>query len=304
MTTAAAVSDDGPTEHHAAPAFRATPRTLYVVATPLGNLRDMTLRGLDVLASADIVAAEDTRVTATLLRKYGIATKATSLHAHNEVQRAESLIAMLAAGKSVAFVSDAGTPTVSDPGGRLVREVRAAGYTVVPIPGPSAMIAAVSAAGIVAESFAFLGFLPRQAKARRERLLAFGALPAALVFFEAPHRVRATVQELAQCCAGERRLIVARELTKTFETITSLPLATAAAWFAGDPNRERGEFVLILDAPAECAVALALAPDAESWLAAMLEELPPARAARIVAQVTGVARELVYARALALQRGS
>ena len=304
MTSAAAVSDEGRTEHHAMPAFRAMPQTLYVVATPLGNLRDVTLRGLDVLASADIVAAEDTRVTATLLRKYGIATKATSLHAHNEAQRAESLIDMLAAGKSVALVSDAGTPAVSDPGARLVRDVRAAGYAVVPIPGPSAIIAAVSAAGIIAESFAFLGFLPRQAKARRERLLSLGALPVALVFFEAPHRVRATVQDLAQHCAGERRLIVARELTKTFETITSLPLAEAAAWFAGGPNRERGEFVLILDVPAERADARALSRDAESWLVALLEELPPARAARVVAAMTGVARELVYARALALQRGS
>ena len=304
MKTAAAVSDEGRTEHHALAAFRAMPRTLYVVATPLGNLRDVTLRGLDVLASADVIAAEDTRVTAILLRKYGIATKATSLRAHNEAQRAESLIAMLAAGKSVALVSDAGTPAVSDPGARLVRDVRAAGHAVVPIPGPSAIIAAVSAAGVVAESFVFLGFLPRQAKARRERLLSVGALPVALVFFEAPHRVCATVQELAQYCARERRLIVARELTKTFETITSLPLAAAAAWFAGDPNRERGEFVLILDVPAEGADLPTLSPDAETWLAALLQELPPARAARVVAAVTGVARELVYARALALQRGS
>lgn len=304
MKTPAAVSDEGATEHHALPAFRAMPRTLYVVATPLGNLRDVTLRALDVLASADIVAAEDTRITATLLRKYGIATKAKSLHAHNEAQRAESLIYLLAAGKSVALVTDAGTPAVSDPGARLVNAARAAGYAVVPIPGPSAIIAAVSAAGIVAESFAFLGFLPRQAKARRECLLEFGALPVALVLFEAPHRVRVTVRELAQYCAGERRLIVARELTKTFETITSLPLAEAAAWFAGDPNRERGEFVLILDVSAERSDAPAMSRDAESWLVALLQELPPARAARVVAAVTGVAREIVYARALALQRGS
>jgi len=304
VKTPAVDPDAGPAEHHALSAFRAMPRTLYVVATPLGNLRDVTLRGLDILASADVVAAEDTRVTATLLRKYGIATKATSLHAHNEAQRAESLIAMLAAGKSVALVSDAGTPAVSDPGARLVCAARAAGYAVVPIPGPSAIIAAVSAAGNVAESFVFLGFLPRQAKARRERLLMFAALPVALVFFEAPHRVRATVHDLAHYCAGERRLTVARELTKAFETITSMPLAEATAWFAGDPNRERGEFVLILDVSAERVEAPALSRDAESWLAALLDELPPARAARVVSAVTGIARDEVYARALALQSGS
>jgi len=303
VNTAAAVPEETQTEHQVLPAYRAMPRTLYVVATPLGNLRDVTLRGLDVLASADIVAAEDTRVTATLLRHYGIVTKATSLHAHNEAQRAESLIAMLAAGKSVAMVSDAGTPAVSDPGARLVRAVRAAGYPVVPIPGASALVAAVSAAGLIAESFAFLGFLPRQAKARRARLLALGNLPIALVLFEAPHRVRATVGDLAQYCGPERRLIVARELTKTFETITSLSLAEAVGWFAEDPNRERGELVLIVDAHDERTEVPVMSRDAESWLAALLQELPPARAARVVSAVTGVARDVVYARALWLQRG-
>ena len=171
--------------HEVVAAFRAVPGSLYVVATPLGNLRDLTLRALDVLASASVIAAEDTRVTATLLRRYGIATKAMSLHAHNEAARVEKMIAMLGAGKSVALVSDAGTPAISDPGARLVRAVREAGYPVIPLPGPSALATAVSAAGLDAESFAFLGFLPLNAKARRERLALFAKVPAAIVIYEA-----------------------------------------------------------------------------------------------------------------------
>src|SRR6476659_7411572 len=177
--------------------FRAQAGSLYVVATPLGNLRDLTLRALDVLTTASVIAAEDTRVTATLLRRYGIATKAIAVHAHNEAGRAAALLEMLAEGKSVALVSDAGTPAISDPGARLVRAAHEAGHRVIPLPGPSALATAVSAAGLDAESFACLGFLPQQAKARRERLAAFASLPAALVIYEAPHRVRATVADLA-----------------------------------------------------------------------------------------------------------
>lgn len=288
-------------EHDVAPKFRAVPGSLYVVATPLGNLRDLTLRALDVLATASVIAAEDTRVTATLLRHYGIATSAISLHAHNEAARVQKLIAMLAAGQSVAVVSDAGTPAISDPGARLVRAVRDAGYPVVPVPGPSALATAVSAAGLEAESFAFLGFLPQQAKARRERLAAFADSAAAIVVYEAPHRVRATVADLAGALGGDRALVVGRELTKTFETITRITLGEADAWFAADPNRERGEFVLIVDAPPSLPrdAAEVLSADAERWLAALLEELPPARAARVVAAVTGIKRDVVYARALA-----
>ena len=290
-------------QHAAADAFRALPGTLYVVATPLGNLRDVTLRALDVLATASIVAAEDTRVTATLLRHYGIVTQAMSLHAHNEAGRVASMLAMLEAGKSVALVSDAGTPAISDPGSRLVRAVREAGYGIVPVPGPSALTAAVSVAGLDAEAFAFLGFLPRKAKARRERLSTFAQVPAAIVIYEAPLRVRATVAELAATFGGDRALVVGRELTKSFETISRMALGEAESWFSADPNRERGEFVLIVDvrptAPRD--VEEVLSADVERWLVALLEELPPARAARVVAAMTGVAREVVYARALALK---
>jgi 16S rRNA (cytidine1402-2'-O)-methyltransferase len=292
-----------PAGHTLQPAFRAMPGSLYVVATPLGNLRDLTLRALDVLATADVIAAEDTRVTGHLLRHYGVATRPISLHAHNEARRVETLLAMLGSGKSVALVSDAGTPAVSDPGARLVRAVREAGHPVIPLPGPSALVAAISAAGLAAETFVFLGFLPQQAKARGARLAAIAGLPVAVVMYEAPHRVRATVADLLAALGKERALIVGRELTKTFETIARVLLADADAWFAADANRERGEFVLIVDAPdlRQDAASEVLTADAERWLVALLGELPPARAARVVAAVAGVSRDAVYARALALK---
>lgn len=282
--------------------FRAVPGTLYVVATPLGNLRDVTLRALDVLATADVVAAEDTRNTATLLRHYGIATRVVSVHAHNEARRAGDIVERLARGGSVALVSDAGTPAISDPGARVVAAVRDAGHAVVPLPGPSALTAAVSAAGLAATAFLFAGFPPAQAKARAAWLAALARVPAAVVLYEAPHRVRATVDDLLAVFGSERALVVARELTKVFETIVRMPLADAPAWFGQDPDRARGELVLVLDAPVEREEEPVLSADAERWLAAMLDELPPARAARVAAAVTGVARDVVYARALALKR--
>jgi 16S rRNA (cytidine1402-2'-O)-methyltransferase len=285
----------------ATPAVWAVSGSLYVVATPLGNLRDITLRGLDILATVDVIAAEDTRTSATLLRRYGIATRTMSLHAHNEQRRVDAVVELLAAGRSVALVTDAGTPAISDPGARVARGVRAAGHPVVPIPGPSALVAAVSAAGLLAEAFLFAGFLPSQARARRERLEALGALPVALVFYEAPHRVRATIGDLAAMLDPARSLVVAREITKTFESIATMRLADAPAWADADPNRQRGEFVLIVDAPLNAEVAAVLTTEVERWLAALLEELPPARAARVVAAVSGVARDVVYARALALK---
>jgi len=172
-------------------------RTLYVVATPIGNLRDITLRGLDILGQVDVVAAEDTRVTATLMGHYEIKARLISLHQHNERGRAATIVALLEAGKRVAFVTDAGTPAISDPGAILVREVAAAGFAVVPVPGASAVIAALSAAGIVSSRWLFHGFLPAAAKARKHELDALRALPCALVFYEAPHRVAATLHDLA-----------------------------------------------------------------------------------------------------------
>ena len=292
-------TDDPAAEPGAIPPFRAEPGALYVVATPIGNLRDLTLRALDILRTADLIAAEDTRVSGALLRRHGIATKPTSLHAHNEAQRAAGIIDALQAGRSVALVTDAGTPAVSDPGARLVRAVRDAGLRVVPLPGASALATAVAGAGLRAETFAFLGFLPTQEKARRALVEPLAALPLALVIYEAPHRVRATVEWL-HGLLGARELVVARELTKAFETITTIALADAAAWLAADANRERGELVLVVDAPVHATVSDVTA-DAERWLRALATELPPARAARVVAQVTGAPRDACYARALALK---
>lgn len=286
--------------------FRASAGTLYVVATPLGNLRDVTLRALDILGTVDVIAAEDTRVTARLLARYGIAARVVSLHAHNEAGRSADVLARLSRGESVALVSDAGTPAVSDPGARLVRAVRDAGQAVVPIPGPSAVTTAISAAGLAAESFVFVGFLPAQGKERRARLAAVASLPAALVFYEAPHRIRATVDELAQVLGPTRRLVIARELTKAFESIVTMALGEAAAWLAADANRERGEFVLIVDGPGEAngdETASRIDAECSRWLPALLAELPPSRAARVVAAVTGASRGDVYRRALELGAG-
>jgi 16S rRNA (cytidine1402-2'-O)-methyltransferase len=298
---------DNNAEAAAAARFRAVPGTLYVVATPLGNLRDVTLRALDVLGSVDVVAAEDTRVTSVLLRHYGIVTRPVSLREHNEARRAGHIVDLLRSGKSIALVSDAGTPAVSDPGARLVRAVRDAALPVVPIPGANAAVAAVSAAGLAAERFVFLGFLPTAAKARRELLAHVARLPLALVIYEAPHRVASSVARLGEALGGERTLVVARELTKKFETIARLPLAEAPAWFAAEAHRDRGEFVLIVDAPASAAadeLSTAISPEVDRWLTALVAELPPARAARVVAAATDIPRAVAYARALALKPGA
>jgi len=256
--------------------YRALSGTLYVVATPVGNLRDVTLRSLDILGSVDAVAAEDTRVTAVLLRHYGIATRPFALHEHNELARADEIVTMLSAGRSVAVVSDAGTPGISDPGARLVRRVRDAGLPVVPIPGPSAAVAAFSIAGLTAERFVFLGFLPATAKAQRELLAAVAHLPFALVVYEAPHRVRATIARMT--------------------------LIEGPGWFAADPNHAKGEFVLLVDAPLQGEDAMEGRQwDARRLLAALVTELSPARAARVAAAATGLSRETLYAQAIALK---
>jgi 16S rRNA (cytidine1402-2'-O)-methyltransferase len=278
------------------------PTALYVVATPIGNLADITLRALDVLRRVDLVACEDTRHTRGLLAHHGIAAELLALHEHNEEQAAQRLVAALAAGRSVALVSDAGTPGVSDPGARAVARVREAGFRVVPIPGANAAIAALSAAGLAQPHVLFYGFLPPKPAARREAIAALRGLTLTLVFYEAPHRVRETVADLAALLEGERSLVVARELTKVFESVDAMPLHAAAAWFDADPNRERGEFVLILGAapPSEGAD---LDHEAERVLALLLEELPLKQAVHLAAQIGGAPRNALYRRALELKSG-
>ena len=275
--------------------------TLYVVATPLGNLRDVTLRALDILASVDVIAAEDTRVTARLLARHGIAARALSLHRHNEARRAREIVALLGEGRSVALVTDAGTPAVSDPGAKLVRAVMTAGHPVVPLPGPNAAVAALSASGIEASHWLFCGFLPASPAARQAELERLRDAPCALVFYEAPHRIAATLATLGAVLGGEREIVIARELTKRFESIHRCALGDAPAWLAADPDRARGEFVLIVDAPLPSEPA-ASETARDRMLSALLAELPLAQAVRLAVALSGRPRNELYARALALAK--
>jgi 16S rRNA (cytidine1402-2'-O)-methyltransferase len=275
-------------------------RTLYVVATPIGNLRDITLRAIDVLGQVDVVAAEDTRVTGALLTHLGVAPRLLSLNEHNERRRAAEIVALLVAGRRVALVTDAGTPGISDPGAILVREVAAAGFAVVPVPGPSAAVAALSVAGVAAPRWLFCGFLPATAAARRAALTPLATLPFALVFYEAPHRIAAMVAALAEALGPAREMVIARELTKRFETLHRGLLGDAVGWIGADPDRRRGEFVVIVDAPAG---APPVAEDAhDATLALLLAELPLARAVKLAAALSGAPRNLLYERALVLKK--
>ncbi len=279
------------------------PPALYVVATPIGNLGDITLRALEVLRGASLIACEDTRHTARLAGHFGLSAPLFAVHEHNEREAAVRLVEAIRAGRAVALVSDAGTPGISDPGARAVRTVQEAGLPVVPLPGPSAVATAVSAAGLLDAHFLFAGFLPPKAAARRAELERLGALPAALVFYEAPHRIAETVADLVAMLETERELVIARELTKTFEQIVRLPLPEAPAWLAADDNRHRGEFVLVVSAPPP-REAGALDPAAERVLALLLADLPVKQAARLAADITGASRNALYARALALKAES
>ncbi|MBE0621177.1 MAG: 16S rRNA (cytidine(1402)-2'-O)-methyltransferase [Burkholderiales bacterium] len=273
---------------------------LYVVATPIGNLGDISARALSVLAQADLVAAEDTRTTGHLLAHHGIAAKLVALHEHNEMRRAAELVARIEAGETIALVSDAGTPGISDPGALLVARAMEAGLVVCPIPGANAAIAALSAAGLAAPHFLFYGFLPSKSTARRSALESLRELPYALVFYEAPHRVTECVAELAATLGGEREIVIARELTKLFEAIHRCRLDQAGAWLAADPNRQRGEFVLIVSS-AQAEAQEGLPAEAERVLRLLLAELPLKQSAALAAAITGARKNELYARALALR---
>lgn len=272
---------------------------LYVVATPIGNLADITLRALHVLQLVDAVACEDTRHTAALLRHYGIERPLLAAHEHNEREAAQRVVERLAAGERVAYVSDAGTPAVSDPGARLVAAVQQAGHAVVPVPGASSATAALSAAGDVQPGgFRFVGFLPTKARELEQAVQDLARRPEAQVLFEAPHRIEALAAALAQA-AGARRLTVCRELTKQFETIATMTAAELPAWLGTDANRRKGEFVLVLHGQAQAADdALARA---EPALRALMEALPLKQAVALAAQLTGAPRNPLYERALQLK---
>jgi 16S rRNA (cytidine1402-2'-O)-methyltransferase len=268
---------------------------LYVVATPLGNLQDLSPRARAVLATVDVVAAEDTRHSQRLFAAFGIAARLVAVHQHNEQEAAGRIVDWLAAGRHVALITDAGTPAVSDPGARLVARVRSAGHPVVPVPGACAAVAALSVAGIAEGGFRFVGFLPAKAAARRAALTKLAGERDALVFYEAPHRVTACVADMAEIFGGGREILIARELTKLHEEIAAMPLAETGAWFAADAHRERGEFVLVVHGAAENGE---LDAGAARTLRLLLAELPLKTAVRLAAEISGASRNGLYSHAL------
>lgn len=273
--------------------------TLYVVATPIGNLADVTLRALEVLRTVDVIAAEDTRVTVRLLDRHGISARLLAVHEHNEQASAERISGLLAEGKSVALVSDAGTPGIADPGARVVAAVRSAGYPVAPVPGPNAAITALSASGFEASRFLFCGFLPARAAERRSVLAGLASQSAVLVFYEAPHRVVDCVSDLCAAFGGGREIVFARELTKIHETFHRCRLDEAVAWLEADDNHRRGEFVLLVGGAPESPPGEVM--DIDATLKVLLAELPLKQAVAIAVKLTGAGRNAVYERALALK---
>ncbi|WP_028915948.1 16S rRNA (cytidine(1402)-2'-O)-methyltransferase [Pseudoxanthomonas sp. J31] len=266
--------------------------TLHVVATPIGNLGDLSPRAQQVLREVAAICAEDTRRSGQLLAHFGISTPLVALHEHNEPQMAERLVARLLAGESLALVSDAGTPLVSDPGFRLVRAARAAGVKVSPVPGPSALIAALSVAGLPSDRFAFEGFLPAKASARRERLAALAGEPRTLVFYESSHRIEESLADLRQAFGEERPAVLARELTKLFETVLDGTLAELHRRVQDDPDQRKGEFVLVVQGVGEDADARLA--EGRRVHAILARQLPPSTAAKLAAEITGAPRKALY----------
>jgi len=271
-----------------------------VVATPIGNLEDISPRALNSLAHADAIAAEDTRVTARLLEHHRLQGKLMAVHGHNEQRAADSIVEQLARGRIVALVTDAGTPAISDPGATVVKKARAAGFKVVPIPGPNAAVTALSAAGIGDGTFLFAGFLPAKPGLRRRALERLSILPYTLVFYEAPHRVVECAEDMSAMLGPGRVLVIARELTKLFEQIHQCVLGEAAAWLREDTDRQRGEFVLIVEGATARSESAKL--DWERVLTTLLAELPLAHAVKLACKLTGAKKNAVYARALHLAR--
>jgi 16S rRNA (cytidine1402-2'-O)-methyltransferase len=273
--------------------------TLYVVATPIGNVTDITLRALQVLLLADVVACEDTRKTGALLTRFGLHKPMLAAHQHNEREVADKLVQRLRAGERVALVSDAGTPGVSDPGARIVDAVRAAGLNVVPVPGASAAVTALSASGLVNDRFHFVGFLPAKAKQRESELSTLKSMAATLVIYEAPHRIVDCVEALAAVLEPTRQVVFARELSKLFEEIHRCQVGEALAWVKADANRERGEFVVLVEGARQETDAEDV--EAERILNILLTECSVKQAASLAAQITGRKKNALYERALQIK---
>lgn len=274
--------------------------TLYVVATPIGNLGDMVPRAIETLQTVDLIAAEDTRHSARLLAHFDIKTPCVAYHDHTDKDRTSQLVDKLLQGQSLALISDAGTPLVSDPGYRLVREARLAGVRIVPIPGACAMIAGLSAAGLPSDRFTFEGFLPAKQTARLSALSEVAADTRTLIFYEAPHRILETLQDMCEIFGDDREVVMAREITKTFETIRGGALSEMTAWVASDSNQQRGEIALIV-AGAPKRDEQAITPEQERVMKILLEELPVKQAAAVGAKITGLKKNYLYQWALAQQ---
>ncbi|MBY3037498.1 MULTISPECIES: 16S rRNA (cytidine(1402)-2'-O)-methyltransferase [Rhizobium] len=283
--------------HNATVPARPLEPALYLVATPIGNLGDITLRALETLAGADVLACEDTRVTRVLLDRYGIQNRPFAYHEHNADEAGPRLLQALEAGRSVALVSDAGTPLVSDPGYRLAQQAITAGYRVIPIPGASAPLAALVGSGLPNDAFLFAGFLPAKDKARRDRLGELAAVPATLIFFESPHRIGATLLAAADVLGGARPASVCRELTKTYEEFRRGSLADLAAHYQQVEN-VKGEIVLVIGPPEPVETDEA---DVEAMLADLSKTMPTAGAATEAARLTGLPRKLLYQRLLEIK---
>lgn len=277
--------------------------SLYVVATPIGNLDDISARALKILRDVALIAAEDTRHSQRLMQHFGIPTPLAACHEHNERDEGSRFITRLLAGDDVALISDAGTPLISDPGYHLVRQARAAGISVVPVPGACALIAALSAAGLPSDRFIFEGFLPAKAVGRRARLEAIKEEPRTLIFYEAPHRILECLQDMELVFGAERPALLARELTKTFETLKGLPLAELRQFVESDSNQQRGECVVLVAGWSAPEAEGAVSSEAMRILNLLLEEMPLKRAAALAAQITGERKNVLYQIALDQQKG-
>ena len=273
--------------------------TLYIVATPIGNLGDISQRALDILTQVDVIACEDTRHTQRLLSAFSIKNHTMSMHDHNERQRQEQIAALLQEGKSIALVSDAGTPLISDPGFHLVRHCRQLGLSVTPVPGACAAITALSCAGLPTDRFTFEGFLPSKSGARQAKLSELSNEPRTMVFYDAPRRAIDTVADIVAVLGGERYLVIARELTKAFETIHSDTADNLLTWLQQDPNQLKGEMVLIIEG--HKADAGAISAQAVDTLKLLLADLPPKKACAIAAKIHGVKKNALYDLALSLK---
>jgi 16S rRNA (cytidine1402-2'-O)-methyltransferase len=272
--------------------------TLYVVATPIGNLEDISARALRVLKEVSLIAAEDTRHSSRLLAHFGIQTPLAACHEHNEREEGGRFLGRLQAGENIALISDAGTPLISDPGYHLVRQARAAGVAVVPVPGACALIAALSAAGLPSDRFIFEGFLPAKAAARRARLETLKEEPRTLIFYEAPHRILESLRDFEDVFGGGRIAVLGRELTKAFETLKGLPLGQLRAWVEADSNQQRGECVVLVEGWHAPQDESAVSAESLRVLDLLLAEMPLKRAAAITAEITGVRKNLLYQAAL------